>query len=251
VPDGVLCLKDIFYRNHGPYFIQRMDHQLAVGDSTLIVRTGIVKFDGYRESVEFRIRKRERPGVPPRIPRGNDYEWLRHRMANAVHRDLMFIETFEERRLSPWGRTVNFVYKNDLGQNRSRAKVKIPVSLVEHIGSSDIGREKVCRALDTLETGINRLGEALRQNRFADARRSFHHDVATSQQAHHHQPDSWFIANQHAVDIVDHFAGDLIRTPEVCLHSPSPLPDSSVPYANTTPMREWAAPVARADSVEL
>jgi len=94
-----------------------------------------------RESVELGLREWKCTLVLKRVLRRKHQEGPQHRMRNIVHRYLPLRHTFQEGRLSPGSRSIQFVDQNDIGKHRTRAKLELSLSLMVNRGASCIRRQ--------------------------------------------------------------------------------------------------------------
>ena len=69
-----------------------------------------------------------------------------------THRHRLFLHRFQKRRLRFRRRAVDFVRKNDIGENRTWLKVQKLVAMLvflNYIGSDDVGRHQVRSELNS------------------------------------------------------------------------------------------------------
>src|SRR5688572_21618503 len=99
-------------------------------------------------------------------------------MRHAIHRDLMFLHGFEWGSLRFGCGTVNFVGKDDLTHDWTRAELEFALLLIENGNARYIAGEHIWRELNTIERAVQRLGKAACQHRLADAGHVFDQNMS-------------------------------------------------------------------------
>src|SRR5260370_30402159 len=104
-----------------------------------------------RETVELRLRQRERPLLLDRVLRRDHEKGLRQRPSGAVDRHLALGHRLEQRRLRARHRAVDLVDKYDIREDRALTELELAVLLAEDREPGDVRRLEIRGALDTGE----------------------------------------------------------------------------------------------------
>jgi len=66
----------------------------------------------------------------------------------------LFLHGLEQAGLGSWHGAIDFIDEHDVGQNWAGAKLKVGALLIEELGSHHIGRQKIGRTLNSLESAV-------------------------------------------------------------------------------------------------
>ena len=91
----------------------------------------------------------------------------------TINADLMLFHSFQERRLSLGGSSVNFICQKKIGEDRSWAELKLALAVVPHQRTRDIGGHKVWSELDTRHGQIDASSKGSNQKRLCNAGDAF------------------------------------------------------------------------------
>src|SRR5207244_7077252 len=73
--------------------------------------------------------------------------------------DLPFLHRFKQRTLCLLRRAVDFICKDDVGEDGPLLRAELAAFAVEDLCSENVGRKHIWRELDALELRINRTGD--------------------------------------------------------------------------------------------
>ncbi len=198
---GVLHRQHLVRVRDGRQPIHRMRTLLLVEDEHLVERLGIAHAQSKHETVELRLRERERALVFDGVLGGDDHERLRKRPGRAIDGHVSLLHGFEERGLGLGGRPVDLIGQDYLAHDGTRAELELLGLLVEDRKPGDVAGQQVGRELDAVECA----GQAARQrpgeHRLAGARDVLDEQVALAQQRHERQPDLEVLAHDDALDV--------------------------------------------------
>ncbi len=196
---------------------------LVANDLQLLVGLGIAERGLEEETVELGLRQREGALELDRVLRGEDEERLRKLARRAVDGDLRLGHGLEQRGLRLRHRAVDLVDEHDVGEDRSRAELEVPLPLVVDRQPGDVRGLEVGRALDPRR---RRALDALRERPREDGlRRSGHvlqQDMSPTGQGGEDEPDLLLLAAHDEVDVLQQLVRDPDSTPDP-LAVPPPL----------------------------
>ena len=129
-----------------------------------------------------------------RILGGDDQEWLRERIRVGVHRDLPFIHGFEQRRLCLRRGAIDFVRKQDVGEDGAAFEFEFLLDGRINRNAQHIGGQHVASELNALEAAIDGAGQRLAERGLADSRGTFDQQVALRENGNQSQPQNVILA---------------------------------------------------------
>ena len=89
----------------------------------------------------------------------HDKRWLKQ-VCDSVCCNSGFCHRFKQGCLGSRGRTIDFIGKQDLSEDRSRSKLKLSRFLIENRCARDVGREEVGCALNAFELASDTASES-------------------------------------------------------------------------------------------
>jgi len=172
---------------------------------------GIAHLDAHEEAIELGFRKRISAVMLDGVLRGDYQEGLRERKRASVDGDLGLVHGFEKSRLRARSSAVDFVGEDDVGEDGSGAEFKLTGFGIVDADAEDVGGEQVGSELDALKGTVKRLGQGLRQGRFAGAGHIFDEQVTAREKGDEGELDDLFLAENGArdgaVQLRDHLRG--------------------------------------------
>jgi hypothetical protein len=185
------------------YRLERMERIIAdafAQDFPLGFVRRISHFDAHEKTVELRFRQRVRAVMLDGILRGHHKKRLWKKLCSAVHADLGFVHSLEERRLCAGRGAVDFVRENDVGENGAGAKFKFAVLGIVNADAEHVARKQIRSELNALEGAMKGFGERLRQRGLADAGNVFNEQVAAGKERDQRKLNGFFLAKDGARD---------------------------------------------------
>jgi hypothetical protein len=168
-----------------------MDPLLLVEDDDLLGGRRVPQAQAQHESVELRLRQRERPLVLDRVLGGDHEERVGHLVADPVDGRLALLHAFEKRGLGLRGCPVDFVRQDDLAHDGSGPELELLGLLVVDGQARHVGRQQVRRELDPPEAGTEAPGDRLREDRLAGPRNVLDQEVTAAHERHEGELTSW------------------------------------------------------------
>src|SRR3954465_445302 len=202
----------------------RGNRRLAVAggqrqDAVLLRLRRIVDDHVEHETIELRLGQRIGALLLDRILRREHEQRPLERVADAVHGHLVFLHRLEERRLCLRRRAVDFVGEDHVGEDRSGDEADLAATadpiLLDHLGADDVRRHQVGRELDAVELQMNRLRQALDQQRLRQPRHAAQQHVAAGKKRGQDLPDHRLLADNRAAELVSQPAREALRLVEV------------------------------------
>ena len=136
-------------------------------------------------------------------------------MRLAVDRDRSFGHAFQQAGLRPGSRPVDFVGQDHIAEDRPGNETESAGGFIIDIGSGDVRRQHIRRELDPAVFRLNRFGQGLRQQTFADAGSVFQQQMSVRQQTDDQIADDFLIAFEHDGDIFLQIADHLPEIVEI------------------------------------
>jgi hypothetical protein len=103
-----------------------------------------------------------------------------------------------------WRRAVDFIRKQDLGENRTLDEGEFALTgafvFLEDFIAQDVGGHEIGRELDPVEGEMQRIGEAVNQGGLGHAGRSDQEDVPAGEQGDEEMFDQGFVADDDLAD---------------------------------------------------
>jgi hypothetical protein len=117
--------------------------------------------------------------------------------------DTAFLHGFEERRLRPWRRAIDFVGEHDVREDRSALEDELALSagrIDEDVRAGDVGRHQVRRALHAGKPEIGGVAQRFDEQRLAESRRPLDERVPLTEETHQQMIDERRVPHEHAAD---------------------------------------------------
>lgn len=141
-----------------------------------------------------------------RILSSYNHERVRKRVGVIIYTHPALAHGLEQCALCLWCCSIDFVCENNIGEDRTSAKVKGLARLVKYGYSKNIRGEQVAGELDPAEGAIECLGQGARQRRLAYAGDIFDEQVPLGEQGHQRQFHGAGLAAHHSLDGLLEFA---------------------------------------------
>ena len=116
------------------------------------------------------------------ILRRNNHEGLIQGIGLVVERNLRFTHRFQQTTLCFRRRSIDFIRQHDIGEYRTRHKLKRLFLTVEYRDTHDIGRKQITRELNAFERAIERFRQTMCERRFSDSRYVFEEEMPACQE---------------------------------------------------------------------
>lgn len=116
------------------------------------------------------------------ILRRNNHERLIQGIGLVVERNLRFTHRLQKTTLCFRRRSIDFIRKYNVGENRTRHKFKGLFLAVEYRDPYDIGRKQIARELNALEGAIQRSRKTMGECRFSNPRYIFEQEMPARQE---------------------------------------------------------------------
>src|SRR5262249_13338422 len=139
-------------------------------DFLLVRFSWIAEIEPNQESVELCLGQGKCAVQLDRILRRYDQEWACQRESLPINGHLMFLHRFQQRRLRLRSGAIDFGSQQELGEDRSVAKLERQRALVEDETTGQIGRQQIGCALHALERQAQDLRRGARYRRLGQAR---------------------------------------------------------------------------------
>ena len=158
----------------------------------------------HQEAVHLGLGKRIGAFLLDRVLSGHDHEEVREFVCLPCHRDLPFLHGLEQGSLHLGGRPVDLVRQDQVVEDRSRLKAKLPfpVHTVIDLGPRDVGRQEVRGELDAREARFKHLGNALDGTGLGQAGQSFDQNIAVGQEGNDQPFDHVFLSDDRALHLL-------------------------------------------------
>src|SRR4051794_1459395 len=202
----------------------RSNRRLAVAggqrqDAVLLRFRWIVDDHVEHEAIELRLGQRIGALLLDRVLRREHEQRTLERVADAVHRHLVFLHRLEQGRLRLRRRAVDLVGEDHVGKDRpgDEADLAAPADpvLLDHFGADDVRRHQVRRELDAVELQVNRLRQAFDQQRFRQPRHAAEQHVSAGEKRGQDLLNHRLLADNRAAELVSQPAGEALRLVEV------------------------------------
>ena len=180
---------------------QRWVARLLGQHPRLLGKGRIPDLEPHREPVELRLGQRIRALVFDRVLRRHDHERPPELVALAVDRDLLLLHALEERRLRLWGRAVDLVDEQEVGEDRSGPELELVRALVEDVHAGHVRRQQVRCELQPREGHVERARQRLRQHRLADAGEVLEDQMSLGGEAEHAEAQRLLGRVQYAAEV--------------------------------------------------
>ncbi|MNV49823.1 hypothetical protein D3C71_1417930 [compost metagenome] len=131
---------------------------------------GIPQLHPDHEPVHLRVRKRESALIIDRILGRHHHERPLQLKRLPIHADLALLHALQQARLGTRRRPVDFVRENNLSEQGTGAKVKLPILLIIEVNAGQIRWKQIRRELNPLKAEVEGSGEALGQKRLSCSR---------------------------------------------------------------------------------
>jgi hypothetical protein len=99
---------------------------------------------------------------------------------------------------------VDFVGQQQVGEHRAQRRAELARLLVVDARAHQVGRHEVGRELDALEAAAHGARERLHRQRLGQPRHTFDQQVALRQHGHQHALEKAVLADDDALDFVEH-----------------------------------------------
>src|SRR5919109_647619 len=193
---------DVFERDHRPELAERVAVPLVADDLQFLILLGIAERGLEEEAVELCLRERERPFQLDRVLRREDEEGMEQLTRDAVDRHLRLGHRLEQRGLRLRHRAVDLVHEDDVGEDRPRPELEVPLPLVVDRQAGDVGGLQVRRALDPRR---GRTVDALRdrpcKHRLRRARHVLQEHMAAAGEGGENEADLVLLAADDVLDV--------------------------------------------------
>jgi hypothetical protein len=153
-----------------------------------------------QETVELRLGQGVGAFELDGVLRGDDAEGPRQGMRLPARRHLPLLHGLEQSRLRARCGAVDLVHQQQLREHRAGAERKAPARL-QHLGTADVGRQQVGRALHARAAQSEQGGHRARQRRLAQTRQALDQHMATGKQSRQQVADERLLTNQHALEL--------------------------------------------------
>src|SRR5262249_52025461 len=127
----------------------------------------------------------------------------------AIDRHLAFFHGLEQSGLRFWGRAVDLVCEQNVGENRAVAKRKLCGAWIENVGSSDVGRHQIGRELDAIESRAYNARHRFDHQSLCCPRHAFNQGVPFGKQADQDLINDRFLADDYFLRFALDVRGDL------------------------------------------
>ena len=125
-------------------------------------------------------------------------------MRLAADRDLSLLHRLEQRALHLRGRAVDLVREHEVRDHRPDRDLELSELLVEDPRPDDVGGNQIRRELDALELAADRLGERLHGQGLGEPGDALDEEVAAREERDDHPLEQGVLADDHALDLVEH-----------------------------------------------
>src|SRR3954469_4225386 len=112
---------------------------------------GISHVHAHEETIELRLGQRIRSMMLDRVLRGDHKKRLRQLVADSVDRNLALVHGLEQRRLSLWSGTVDFVGQQNVGKHRPAFEFEFLLCRRIYGNTENVGRQHIAGELYPLK----------------------------------------------------------------------------------------------------
>ena len=180
----------------------------------LLVEGWIVESDIEHETVELCLGKRIGAFLLDGVLRGEDKEGVRQRVGSARDCDAMFLHSLEQSRLGLGRGTVDFVGKDDAGEDRPLDELEIALT-VEDFRTRDVGRHEVGSELDARERKAKGLCQRVDHKGLGQSRDTEKETVSSGENREEEAVDSFLLAHNDFGHLITQFVVFLFEEIEV------------------------------------
>ena len=174
----------------------------AVHDFKFVGFAGVADGDFEEEAVELGFGKLVSSLLIDGVLGGEDEKGLGEEVGFVAEGDLPLLHCFEEGGLDFRGGAVDFVGKDDVGEDRAELWFEGSfLGIVDH-GADEVGREEVGGELDSGEAEFHGSGEGVDGEGLGEAGHSFEEDMAVAEHADDEAIDEFFLSDEDAADFV-------------------------------------------------
>jgi hypothetical protein len=173
----------------------------------LVVAPGIADAQSQEEAIELGLRQRIRALVLDRILCRDHEERTLELIRVALDGHLPLLHRLEQRSLCLRRRAVDLVAEQQVGEDRPRTEFEVAGALVEDGRAGHIGRHQIRGELDARERHVERLRERTRDQCLRQSREVLDQHVTVGQEAEQHELERLALADDGALDLVEHALG--------------------------------------------
>ena len=170
--EGRLESRDFLRRHHGLDFGTSAGGE-AVHDAALVVAGGVGNDALEHETVNLRLRQRIGSLLLDGVLRREDEEGRRKVVGGVANRHAALLHGLQKGALHLCGGAVDFIGEQEVGEDRSLARLEGAVLLIVDEGADHIGRQQVRRKGNPLETETQGLRQRLDGRRLGQAGNAF------------------------------------------------------------------------------
>ena len=156
---------------------------------------GVVNTAVEQEAVQLRFRQVVGAFLLEGVLRGKYHERRGERQGFAFNGHLPLLHDFEQRRLRFCRGTVDFVGKQQVGEDWAAAEFEAAFAGVVNHAAGDVGGQEIRRELDAVKLSVDGFGEAFHQEGFAQPRHSFDQHMAAAEQGDERFFNDLFLAD--------------------------------------------------------
>ncbi len=208
--NGLLCCDDFFCGNDRLQRVDRVPKLLRGEHFQFIFHIWIAQAELHHETVELGLGQGKRSFMVDWILGGNQQERSGQRVRHAVDCDSTLGHGFEHRGLCSRRRAIDFVSENDVRKQRAGSKLELSRLLVKDRGAGHIARQKIRRALDSLEFAPDASGKCPSQHRLGHSRNVFEQNVSFAQPGYERINKLLAFANDDEFDVLNEAFGKFL-----------------------------------------